>query len=365
MAGFLRKLVSLSIGTLCSQSWALSIVVLGWTYRLMRLSALRYLWRRSGDNDSAEGFSQFVASTHKLALPVVAPNWFRSELRCLDSTRNSLLRTWFGAFGTNLRIGIQAMLTTWSLTLPAGVLWWYGWWSGWNNSFYKGYELAELGPVTSLSGVALFVVAMLYVPLAQARQAVTGEWRAFYQVGLIARMVACCAFRCLLLALIYSALWSILTIFIIAPAFFPQISPIFEGLSVEEARGVLRYYFLGLGAGGFISLLIVRLLAARVYAAALIKLNGRGRLADGDLFDEERHTLRALGFLQASEPSPAVWFPFRAFARLGTLLFVALSVFVWLGVSFEIHVGEFFNYHPFRGFINQPLVQLPCFSYLP
>jgi hypothetical protein len=44
-----------------------------------------------------------------------------------------------------------------------------------------------------------------------------------------------------------------------------------------------------------------------------------------------------------SEPAAALWFAFVA----------------------QIFVSEFFNYHPVVGWLNQPLVHLPWFRYIP
>ena len=74
------------------------------------------------------------------------------------------------------------------MILPVGALWLLSWWGGWQNSFHKGYEQAWVGPVVGLLGIGLFLPVMTYVPLAQARQAATGSWRAFWDLSLIRRL---------------------------------------------------------------------------------------------------------------------------------------------------------------------------------
>jgi hypothetical protein len=49
-------------------------------------------------------------------------------------------------------------------------------------------------------------------------------------------------------------------------------------------------------------------------------------------------------------------------ARTGA---IAAAVFVWFTFVAQIFIGEFFMYHPVVGWLNQPLVQLPWFHYIP
>jgi hypothetical protein len=46
------------------------------------------------------------------------------------------------------------------------------------------------------------------------------------------------------------------------------------------------------------------------------------------------------------------------------LAFVLLF-WIWFAFVARTYVGEFFNYHPIAGFLNQPLIELPCFDYIP
>jgi hypothetical protein len=42
-----------------------------------------------------------------------------------------------------------------------------------------------------------------------------------------------------------------------------------------------------------------------------------------------------------------------------------ILVAVWFSFVAQIYISEFINYHSGLGWINQPLVQLPWFRYLP
>jgi hypothetical protein len=47
-----------------------------------------------------------------------------------------------------------------------------------------------------------------------------------------------------------------------------------------------------------------------------------------------------------------------------SLLFPALFL-LWTAFTVKVYVGEFFNFHPVIGFMNHPLVQIPCVNYIP
>jgi len=88
----------------------------------------------------------------------------------------------------NFWIGLRAITNTWVLTLPACLLWWLAGMTAGTILSTKGMS-RPVGPLISILGIVLFIAAMFYVPLAQARQAVTGEWRSFFQFRLVWRIV--------------------------------------------------------------------------------------------------------------------------------------------------------------------------------
>ncbi len=175
------------------QSLIGSLVVVGWTYRLIRRSVIKRWWAQSG-RQSGETFVDFLSARPDLKSHSRWPNWiveqdFSSSWKEVDDSGRwpggRLLKSLFHSLGLNLKLGLQAVANTWVLTLPACALWLFGWHAGWINSFTKGYESASVGPLIGWSGVLLFIVVMMYLPMAQIRQAVTGEWRSFYQFTLI------------------------------------------------------------------------------------------------------------------------------------------------------------------------------------
>src|SRR5437879_10635538 len=182
-------------GMLFCQSVLGALAVLGWTYRVMQRSVLKQWWKLSESPAKSESFVEFVAGDSRTCEHIHSPNWFliqnfREGIRRLpEAGVGKRLLTVLRALGqslwTNVRLGVQGIFNTWVLTLPACVLMLFGWYDGWNNSFNKGYEQFLVGPGISWLGIMLFIAAMLYSPMAQARQAFTGKWRSFYQFRLI------------------------------------------------------------------------------------------------------------------------------------------------------------------------------------
>src|SRR5262249_28281280 len=114
-------------------------------------------------------------------------------------------------------------------------------------------------------------------------------------------------------------------------------------------------------------LILLRGLAAIVYRSAVLKVLRRGRVTRQELHPVLTAWFERLdcwpdrappssSFAQAARFT-ARW-PFR-FA-----LFVLLTL-TWVLFTAQGYVGEFFNYHPYIGFMNHPLVQIPSVDYIP
>jgi hypothetical protein len=51
--------------------------------------------------------------------------------------------------------------------------------------------------------------------------------------------------------------------------------------------------------------------------------------------------------------------------RAGRVTVALATFFVWFTFVAQIFISEFLNYHPVLGWLNQTLVQLPWFHYIP
>jgi len=355
-----------------------SVFLLGWLYRLMQRATLKHWWQLSPLKAQGISYRSFAVGGVYAKQHVYWPNfilgqngWPRAELKAaptfiakISVVVGHLTRS----FRQNLRLGLQGILTTWTLTLPGCLLWLFAWYDGWNNSFNKGYEQAAVGPVVFVLGMFLFVGAMFYVPMAQARFASTGAWRTFFQFRLVWRIIREEWLGCLLLAGLYAAMAFPVNLLKTMPEFFPQMRPELETLSGEEAIGFLKVYFFWAMLLVLPMLVILRVLAAWIYASGVLRCLRRGRMTEEDLGENEWESLQRLQLIKTAEPIQhhiivkiMAWIATRA-GRITSTIVIGSFWFVFV---FQVLVAEFFNYHPFVGWLNQPLVQLPWFRYLP
>ena len=361
-----------------TQSLVGSVLIVGWTYRLMQRFTLQYWWKRSRLRDEGQSFEQLMATSHLTAGQVAWPNWVVGQ----DAGRELRGSTADGALGqlrlavrvatrslrTNLKVGIQGIFNTWVLTMPGCLLWLFAWYDGWNNSFAKGYEQAAVGPLTGVLGVILFIAAMFYVPMAQARQASTGQWSSFYQFRLNWSLIRRRWLANLGLAFLYSLVSVPVTVLKFAPQFFPQINPASAGLDHARVLEILSSYFFWCALFVFPACVFLRLIAARIYASALLASARRGNIPEDCLAEIEWETLHRLDLLDFTPPPRrhafvrmVTW----AGTRIGRATVAFLLVFVWFTFVAQIFTAQFIKYQPVVGWLNQPLVQLPWFRYIP
>jgi hypothetical protein len=142
----------------------------------------------------------------------------------------------------------------------------------------------------------------------------------------------------------------------------------FDQLSDSELYVFLTKYFFWSAALFFPLYLWLRVVAARVYASAILSELRAGRVSLADLRERERGALEQLGLTR---------FPARSRRHLlirtaastarimGTTAVVLATALIWFSFVAQIFVSEFLNYHPAIGWLNQPLVQLPWFCYIP
>lgn len=390
--------VKFALGAVLTQSLLGSLLVVGWTQRLMQREALKSWWRKRLAREGT--FAEFAAAEPWLQDHRHAPNWviaqnFREAHAAEQDGRlagrlGCLARALTRSAMTNARAGLAALVNIWVLTLPGCALWLLGWWGGWQNSFHKGYEQSWVGPVVSWLGIFLFIAAMFYLPLASARQAVTGNWRAFYQGRTVWTLVRRSWLGCLGLALLFAALNGPAMILKSWPYYLPlaraeQAAQGDAGIATPEASAgapridwnnlteaqalkVLNSHYFWSGFYLFAAFVVWRVATARVYASAVLRAVQRGALGEEELGENEWRALHTLGLLQA-HPNPERHLLVRVVAWAGSKagrMVCALALFwVWFAVVAEIYISEFFAYHPVIGWLNQPLLQLPWFRYVP
>jgi hypothetical protein len=365
-------------GMLFCQSAMGGLAVLGWSYRFMQRSALKKWWKLSDCARSGGSFTEFVAADSRTRSHIRWPNWFLAQnfgeiiRRDPDLGLRKHFRDVLASLGvslwTNIGLGVQGICNTWFFTLPGCLLMWFGWYDGWNNSFNKGYEQAPVGPLISVAGILLFITAMLYVPMAQARQAVTGEWRQFYQFRLIWTLVRRRWFASIGLAALYSLFTLPVMVLTILPIFFPQMNASLSELTQKQTIGILNRYYFWAALLFLPAFVLLRWVAARIYATALLKSVQSGATDEEKLSELEWQTLHRLDLLRVqpvSRKHPAIEIASRAGTKVGWMAARFLTGLVWFTMLAQIaYVAQFFRYTAFS-WLNVPLVQLPWFHYVP
>lgn len=353
-------------------NFATSLLVVGWTYRLMQVVALRGWWKNSA-LAQRQSFADFLQSLGPNA-PAVRPRWFFREnikqaLRPETGERSLgtfLSIPWHSAW-CNFRIGLQAAVCTYLLTGWGCLLMAASWHFGWLNSFNKGYEQALIGPLTGIIGILVFALAMIYVPMAQAHQAVTGRARSFFDFRFVRKLIQARLLSYLILALAITGVSLPLEVLRFTPMFFYQMKVISERASDAEHLIFFQRYLLFYGMTLFIALTLLRIYSAVIYRSAVLKGLQSGRISRSDLppvisewFERmnfrPKPDKRSSGFGKMALATTA-W-PFRM--ALYVVLFITWAVFAAKG-----HVGEFVSYTEMRAFMNHPLVHFPCVNSVP
>ncbi|PYJ99617.1 MAG: hypothetical protein DME23_09155 [Verrucomicrobia bacterium] len=334
-----------------------ALAVLGWTYRVMQRSVLKQWWKLSESPAKSESFVEFVAGDSRTCEHIHSPNWFliqnfREGIRRLpEAGVGKRLLTVLRALGqslwTNVRLGVQGIFNTWVLTLPACVLMLFGWYDGWNNSFNKGYEQFSVGPGVSVLGILLLITAMLYVSMAQARQAVTGNWRCFYQFRLIRTLVRRRWFACFGLAALYALCSLPILVLMSVVIFLPNVNPELADATPAQTIHLLNSYFFWSALFVFPAFVLLRLVAARTYGSTLLRALQSGAVGQDALAESEWHVLQRLDLLQVQAPRPRhpVWrIVAWAGTRAGRVTFGFLTGLVWFVFIAQLYIAQLFNY---------------------
>ena len=364
------------VGVAFTQTFLGSIFIIGWTYRLVQRVILKSWWKQS-DLAVNTSFPEFASADPAHRHHQHWPNWLLQQNRAwLSAPRvrgfskiRAIFKSLFHSLWLNVKFGSQMIFNTWVLTLPGCVLMLFSWYAGWHNSFNKGYEQAAVGPLLGLSGIAAFIAAMYYVPMAQMRHASTGDWRAFYQFSTVWKLVRKQWLACFGLALLYTTLSLPVTILKTIPGFFPNINPALADLPPAQALQFAKTYYFYAAFALFAIFVLLRIVAARIYASAILASVQSGALTEESLGDKEWEALHRLDLLRL-KPQPPRHFLVRTITWCGTRLgraTVGVALFlVWFTFIAQVYVSEFFlrSEHN-RGWLNQPLVQLPWFNYIP
>ena len=360
------------VTTFFSQDLLTAIIILGWTYRwvgylvkrrLFRLSPLsntftwnQFLIREKNNNQDISNYSY--------------PKLWETpqQIKCLNYPRFKWLHRILYSLKLHFKIGLSGILATWIFTLIPCLLCAYAWYVGWHISFNKMYEQSETGASLGFLGTILFTVIMLYVTLAQARYALTKDWRSFLSFKLIKIWVCHRPLQLFILAISYLFSSFILFIIKIMPVFLPIINPDLESLNSTQALQFLNDYYFWTGIISLGLFFALKMMAGFIYSGVLVETWQKNIVTEYDLHQEEIYYLNKFRFssnLTYSNQKPIQRIIISSVSIAYRSSLIILIFFTWFLFSFLPFISEFFNYYPQRGFLNQPLVQIPCFRYVP
>lgn len=348
-----------------------AVLVLGWLTRLMEREFARRLYRASAGRKPKESFASFAARTPEITHLTHWPNWFLSQAAPQEAKQATgfwaglarLSEKLFGSLWLNFKAGIRLLAALVALTFPATLLALLAWWAGWENSFNKGYEQAWVGPTVSFIGIAFLIAAMLYLPYAQVRMAVSGHWLSFFHLRHLRVVLRERRFALVRYALLFLAAGAVIAAFKIAP------------LAVGNAMGnsllpeefliaIVNFFPLAKAATVLALAVILKARAARIYADAVIATASRQTTV---LEDRERRMLNLVGLdreiPQASRGifgRAAIWTGSRFWSLATQIVIIA----AWMAFAFLIYAGQFLN-HDWIDWLYHPLVQLPWAKALP
>lgn len=340
---------------------------------LMRRAAVQTWWKRSDARKGAERFGDWAEADPWARDLAKWPTWLmlRSDEGPMQMPRifqRLRLTRLLGGFWRNLRHGILGIFNIAVLTVLPAVLWEVGWQFGWDNSFNKGYEQYYVGIALSWLGILLFLMAMLYLPMAHARQSISGEWRRFYDFKVVLAIILARPGAVAMLAALYSLVSLPLAVLKALPYAFPAMNSEIETMSAVDLLALINRYYFWVSVAGFILYAFLKTVSAKVYARNLVHATQSARLPWDTLADFEKEALGNLGFVVvAATPTrhPAwqlMWYTARPI-WVGAI--IVATLLLWFSFVAQIYVSEFIKHHPRHGFLNQPLVQLPWFRYVP
>jgi hypothetical protein len=373
--GILRFLWKWLLGAASCQAFPLAVIGAGWCTQAARRAALKAWWKRGHppSEKTSLAFRRFTREHEAYRNYERYPNWilqsgyFQSfpalplAVKGTGLVHSLASHVWLGS-----RAWFHSLVF---LAIPSGLMM-FSWFSGWDNSFNKGYEQFSVGAILGWVGITLFVAVMFYLPMAQARFAVTQRSRDFYAFRVVRRVIRRQWLSTLGLVAGYALAGLPL---MLAGSFLGLATASQDGnspnplgeLTPQEALSFLQAYYFWWGWYVFAAFLLLRCWAARIYAKGVQACVRTERLALTDLDTWERQAMETCRVAEATSPPKrrVLWLG-NTTARL--LLGGTAALILWFSLAAQTYVTQFFAFQPeVRRWVNHPLIQVPWFSHIP
>lgn len=311
-----RLILDAAIGTLLCAGPVTAVIALGW------------LSRRSGHQ-----------ARDRLGAAEEAPGWLLG-LRDYNGRSAGRIARMLGGLGANIRSGLMALTALLVWTLPFTLFWLGAWWAGWENSFNKGYEQAFVGPSVFLLGVLAAAAVLPVLPLMSAHLATEDRLSAAFELRRLRSVVAQAGWHVPALSILTTlcALPFAATRGLITTA--TDVWPVLESMSPDEIAGIKAQITLALASLSFLSVWLIRSIAARIYTRAATRASG---LKPG--FWEGTHAGK--GAVAATQRNPVL-----------VALWYGLAMSFSVGLCVLILVGQFLD-HAWWRWLFHPFLTLP------
>jgi hypothetical protein len=311
LARALGGLKTLALGTLLTATPVTSLIALGWLSRATG-GRIRRLW----------------------GMPADPPGWL------LGPPGSGHLARLAGGLAHNIRAGFGTLAGLALITLPFTGLWALAWWAGWQNSFTKGYEQAQVGPLLFLAATALALPLMALLPFALAHAAAEERWAATTELRRIRSVARASGWRLAWTALLTLAAALPLFAYRGLPAFAGDLLPGLDRMTPDEIAALKGRIALAGAFWAFLSLIVLRRAAATAYAIAA----PRAAAALPPVWEGARAAVVPAAARRGHAFPAALWMLIAMAANAGLVLLIV--------------VGQFLN-HAWWMWLTHPYLLLP------
>jgi len=304
---------SVVIGSVLALTAPTSLILLGWLMRQTRDAACK----RAGFETHPTGWIMGLSG-------------------------GGVLQRILGGLAANIREGFLAATSLLLATAPFAAAWLLSWWAGWENSFSKGYEQAFVGPALGISGILIFALTMIYLPMALAHQAVEARAFALFEYRRVKNAVrhSGWAYVWLAAATVFLALpiFGSRMLIVFSEAIYPGIAD----LPPDQITDLQSAILLARGAYVLVTLTFLRRWIGRIYADAVM------RACQGS--DSHLWTNSALAPTASRNP-------YRGYF-IGRTVRFSLLFALWISFAFMLYFSQFMN-HSWLSWVTQPYIFLP------